>query len=147
MQEIRHATVQSPARRPVFARLSQGQGVQQTDAWAFVGTNGRSKGFVPKAMIVAFWKKSRKLLGQTLVYHASEGVAQGQALSKIHKQWKGATLDPLHLTPQWCKVARSCTCFALLPHAAQSPPGCCTWFKIIDILVDNSKTSLVAFCR
>ena len=68
----------------------QGQGVE-ADAWAFVGVDGRSWGVVSKAMMVAFWKK-RKLLAQTLVYHASEGVEQGRALNKFYKQWKGAFL-------------------------------------------------------
>ena len=97
--------------------LSQGQRAQPSDAWAFVGIDGLSRGFVPKAMIVAFWKQSKKLLAQTLVYHASQGPQRGQALSKIHKRWKGAIFDSLHLSLQRCNVASSSTCFALSPHA------------------------------
>ena len=61
---------------------------EKSDEWAFLGLDGRSYGILPKAMIVAFWKK-KKLLAQTLVHHASEGVKKGQQLHRFHKQWKG----------------------------------------------------------
>ena len=61
---------------------------EKSDEWAFKGIDGRSYGILPKAMIVAFWKK-KKLLAQTLVHHASEGVKRGQQLHRFQKQWKG----------------------------------------------------------
>ena len=76
-------------RSQVHAAHSQGQGVE-SDEWAFVGLDGHTWGVVPKAMIVAFWKK--KLLAQTLLHHASQGVEQGRPLNNLYQQWKGAIL-------------------------------------------------------
>lgn len=120
MLEVGHAAVQVPARRQVHARLDQGQRARWSDAWAFVGMDGRSRGFVSNAMMMAFWIKSKKLLAQTLVYHASGGVQQGQALSKIHKQWRGAILDSLPLNLPCC-----CKCCPVMLLQVHPPALCC----------------------
>lgn len=96
--------------------------------------DGRSRGLVPKAMVVAFLKKSKKLLAQTLVYHASEGPQHGQALNKIHKQWRGAILDPLHLNLQCCKHGK-------FDYLLCTDSTCCTGRNVT--LAHNTKTRYV----
>lgn len=91
----RSAVHSKTARYPVKRPLKSGQGAQQSDAWVFVGMNGQHRGPVSKAMLVAFWKRS-KLLSQTWVYPANKGFKQGRNMGKIHQQWQGATLHPLH---------------------------------------------------
>lgn len=85
----------------------------RTDEWAFVGTDGRSYGVLPKAMVIALWKK-KKLLAQTLVHHASEEVKKGQQLHRFHKQWKGLVSSLLTLNMivacQYAACIATCTC-------------------------------------
>ncbi|KAL3131226.1 hypothetical protein ABBQ38_000524 [Trebouxia sp. C0009 RCD-2024] len=79
-----------PVKESLGLRKASGYGPSdgvRTDEWAFVGTDGRSYGVLPKAMVIALWKK-KKLLAQTLVHHASEEVKKGQQLHRFHKQWK-----------------------------------------------------------
>lgn len=110
----------------------------RTDEWAFVGTDGRSYGVLPKAMVIALWKK-KKLLAQTLVHHASEEVKKGQQLHRFHKEWKGLASSLLTLhdcgMPTCCPhrnmhlyVAQSVSCNAVLAandcHAAYCTNTC-----------------------
>lgn len=87
----------------------------RTDEWAFVGTDGRSYGVLPKAMVIALWKR-KKLLAQTLVHHAKEGVKKGQQLHRFHKQWKGlaSLLLTLYMIVACQHSARIATCTCML---------------------------------
>ncbi|KAL3135326.1 hypothetical protein ABBQ32_007519 [Trebouxia sp. C0010 RCD-2024] len=80
----------------------------RTDEWAFVGTDGRSYGVLPKAMVIALWKR-KKLLAQTLVHHAKEGVKKGQQLHRFHKQWKESGELPPRLAIQELDVKTAYT--------------------------------------